>query len=93
MHGPNDGTAAKRLRGWWLSPPRAGMQRLISPWEYRHIRGSGVAHVFGGSVAAAAGIICLAYSAYGWSAFFLALGALHIAAGYWFLTIDRSASA
>jgi hypothetical protein len=29
MNAPNDNTAAKGLRGWWLSPPRPGMQRLI----------------------------------------------------------------
>ena len=34
MHAPNDNTAPKGLRGWWLSPPRPGMHRLINPWEY-----------------------------------------------------------
>src|ERR1017187_1294305 len=38
MHAPNDNTAPKGLRGWWASPPRSGMQRIISPWEYRHLR-------------------------------------------------------
>jgi hypothetical protein len=37
MNAPDDNAAAKGLRGWWLSPPRPGMQRLISPWEYRHL--------------------------------------------------------
>ena len=46
-----------------------------------------------GSVAAAAGLICLAYGAYGWAAFFLVIGALNLAGGYWFLTIARSAAA
>jgi hypothetical protein len=68
------------------------MQRLISPWEYRHLRGFGVMRVGGGSVAAGAGVICLAYSAHDWAAFFLAIGALNIAGGYWYLTIDSSAS-
>ena len=40
-----------------------------------------------------AGVICLAYNAYGWEAFFLALGAANFAGGYWYLSIDRSASA
>ena len=31
MNAPNDNTAAKGLRGWWRSPPRTGMQRLIVP--------------------------------------------------------------
>jgi hypothetical protein len=90
MYGPNDNTAARRLRRWWLTPPRPGLQRLINPIEYRHIRGFGVTRIVGGSAAAATGIICLAYSAYGWAAFFLVIGALNLAGGYWFLTIDRS---
>jgi len=37
--------------------------------------------------------VCLAYGVYGWAAFFLVLAALHLAGGYWYLTIDRSVSA
>ena len=37
MNAPNDNAAAKGLRRWWASPPRRGVQRLISPWEYRHL--------------------------------------------------------
>ena len=81
------------ISGWWASPPRNGMQRLISPFEYRHLRSSGVTRVAGGSAAAAAGVICLAYGAHGWSAFFLALGTANLAGGYWYLTIDRAAAA
>jgi hypothetical protein len=43
----------------------------------------------GGGVAAAAGVICLSYAAYGWAAFFLAIAALNLAGGYWYLTIAR----
>ena len=93
MNAPNDNTAAKGLRGWWLSPPRAGLQRLINPWEYNHLRGFGVTRIAGGSIAAAAGLICLSYGVYGWAAFFLIIGALNLAGGSWYLTIDRSASA
>lgn len=82
--------AAKGLRGWWLSPPRSGMQRLIFPYEYRHLRGFAVTRVAGASVAATAGIVCLSYDAYAWAAFFLAVGALNLAASYWYLTIARS---
>ena len=88
MNAPNDNTGAKGLRGWWLSPPRPGLHRLINPWEYRHLRVSGVTRIFGGSVDAAAGVVCLAYRAYGWAAFFLVLAALNVAGGYWYLTID-----
>jgi len=93
MNAPNDNTTPKGLRGWWLTPPRPGMQRWISPWEYRHLRGFGVTRIAGGSVAAAAGLICLSYGVYGWAAFFLVLGALNLAGGSWFLTIARSAPA
>jgi hypothetical protein len=90
MNEPNDDRAANGLRAWWRSPPRSGMRLLIAPWEYRRLRAFGVTRVFGGSVAAAAGVICLAYSAYGWAAFFLVIGALNLAGGWWFLAIDRS---
>ena len=93
MNAPNDNSFAKGLRRWWSTPPRPGLQRLIQPWEYRHLRPFGVAHIAGGSVAAAAGVVCLSYGVYGWAAFFLGLGALNLAGGYWYLTIDRSASA
>ncbi len=93
MNAPNDHTAAKGLRGWWLSPPRTGMARLLAPFEYRHLHFFGVVRLVGGSVAAVAGLICLSYSVYGWAAFFLALGALNLAGGYWEVTTARSASA
>ena len=93
MNGSNDNTAARRLRRWWFTPPRPGLQRLINPIVYRHLRGFGVTHIFGGSVAAAAGLVCLSYGVYAWAAFFLILGALNLAGGYWQLSIARSASA
>jgi hypothetical protein len=93
MNATNDNTAVERLRRWWLSPPRTGLQRLIIPWEYRHLRGFGLTRIAGGSVAAAAGLVCLAYGVYGWAAFFLVLAALNLAGGYWYLTIARSTPA
>ena len=93
MNAKNDNAFARGLRGWWASPPRSGMQRLIWPYEYRHLRGFGVTRIGGGSVQAAAGLICLAYGVYGWAAFFLVIAALNLAGGYWYLTIDRSRSA
>jgi hypothetical protein len=93
MNAFNDNTAATGLRGWWASPPRTGMRRLIVPYEYRHLRFFGATRIAGGSVAAAAGVICLAYGVYGWAAFFLVLGALNLAGGSWYLTVARSASA
>lgn len=93
MNAPNGNTVARRLLRWWLTPPRPGLQRLINPWEYRHIRSFGLTRVAGGGVAAAAGLICLSYGVYGWAAFFLVIAALNFAGGYWYLTIARSASA
>ncbi len=93
MNAPNDNTAAERLRKWWQTPPRPGLQRLINPFEYRHLRGFGVTRIAGGSVAAAAGFICLSYSVYGWAAFFLVLGALNLGGGYWYISVARSAPA
>ena len=93
MNGPNDNTAAKGLRGWWASPPRPGLQRLIVPFEYRHLRAFGVTRIFGGSAAAAAGLVCLSYGVHGWAAFFLVIATLNLAGGSWYLAIDRSAPA
>jgi hypothetical protein len=54
---------------------------------------AGITRVAGGSVASAAGVICLAYGVYGWAAFFLVIGALNLAGGYWYITIAPSAAA
>ncbi len=92
MNASNHNTPAKRLRRWWLSPLRPGMQRLINPWEYHHLRVFGAVRTAGGSIAAA-GVVCLAYGVYGWAAFFLVLAVLDIAGGCWYLAIARAASA
>jgi len=73
------------------APPRTGMRRLIVPWEYRHLRASGVTRIAGGSVLAVGGVLLVSYESYGWAALFLVLGALNLAGGYWYITIARSA--
>jgi hypothetical protein len=93
MNAPNDNSAGRRLRSWWASPPRSGAQLLIAPYEYRHLRVFGVGRVFGGCVAAGAGGVCLSYGVYDWAAFFMAIGALNLAGGYWYLSIESAASA
>jgi hypothetical protein len=93
MSAPNGNTTGQRLRRWWLSPPRSGLARLLAPFEYRHVRAFGLMRVAGGSAAAAAGLICLAYGVYGWAAFFLVIAAANLAGGYWELTIARPAAA
>jgi hypothetical protein len=75
MNAPNDNTAPKGLRGWWLTPPRTGFRRFIFPYEYRHLRFFGVGRIAGGIVAATAGVICLSYGVYAWAAFFLVIAA------------------
>jgi hypothetical protein len=65
----NDNPAEHGLRRGWLSPPWRGILRLINPWEYGYVRFSGVARLAGGSVAAAAGVVCLSYAVYGWATF------------------------
>jgi hypothetical protein len=92
MNARNDNPAPRGLRGWWASPPRSGMQRLIIPYEYRHLRFFGVGRIAGGIVAATAGVICLSYGVYGYAALFLAIAAANLAGGSWFLSIDRSAT-
>jgi hypothetical protein len=57
------------------------------------LRAFGLTRIAGGSVAGAAGVICLSYGVKGWAAFFLAIGALNLAGGSWYITIDRSAPA
>jgi hypothetical protein len=93
MNAPNGSTAAKGLPGWWASPPRSGLRRTIAPWEYRHLRASGVTRMAGGSVLAVGGVLLLSYHSYGWAALFLILGALNLAGGYWYITMARAGSA
>jgi len=89
----SDNTVPKGLRGWWLSPPRSGLELLINPIEYRRLRGFGGTRIAGGGAAAVVGAWCLAYGAYAWAAFFLVIAGLELAFGIWYLTIDPSASA
>jgi hypothetical protein len=90
MNAPNEDSTRKGLREWWASPPRSGLRRLIHPWEYRRLRAFGATRIAGGVLATAAGVVCLPYAAYGWAAFFLVVGMLNLACGYWELTIARS---
>jgi hypothetical protein len=90
MNAAKDNTARKGLREWWATPPRSGMQRLIVPWEYRHVRAFGMARIVGGLVGVTVGLVCLSFAAYGWAAFFPVVGTPSLAAGCWELTIARS---
>jgi len=104
MNAANDNTAAKGVRERWLSPPRPGMQRLISPWEYRHLRVCGVTRAAGGGFQLGIGLVLLSLGRkagtdqerrkmYRLSAWFLVPAAGNLAAGYWYTTIAGSGPA
>ena len=104
MNAPNGNIAAKGLRGWWLTPPRPGLHRLISPWEYRHLGVSGVTRATAGGFQLGIGLVLLSLGRsaetdqerrrmYRLSAWFLVPAAGNLVGGYWYITIARSASA
>ncbi len=98
MHAPNANTAPEGLRGWWASPPRSGMQRMISPWEYRHLRGWAGVRMASGIASAGLGAVTLSFGGndwktYGWTMVFLALAAAQFSFACWELIIARSGSA
>jgi len=104
MNAPNDDTTGQRLRAWWLSPPRPGLQRLISPWEYRHLPVSGVTRAAAGGFQLGIGLVLLSLGRgagtdeerrkmYRLAACFLVPAAGNLAGGYWYTTIANSASA
>ena len=103
MSAPNGNTAAKGLRGRWLSPPRSGLHRLISPWEYRHLAVSGATRTAAGGFSLGVGLVLLSLGRnaetdqerrkmYRLSAWFLVPAAGNLAGGYWYVKIARSAS-
>ena len=95
MNATND--SPKGLRGWWASPPRSGMQRIIWPFEYRHLRAFGRARITAGIVLVGLGAVTLiggscTAKAVGFAALFLAVAAVNFAGAAWYLAIARSAS-
>jgi hypothetical protein len=104
MNAPSDNTAQKGPRGRWLTPARPGVQRLISPWEYRHLRVSGVTRAAAGGFQLGIGLVLLSLGRqagtdqergkmYRLSAWFLVPAAANLASGYWYATITPGASA
>jgi hypothetical protein len=102
MSGSNGDGAGPGLREWWLSPPRPRTHRLISPWEYRHLRFSEVTRAAAGGFQLGVGLVLLSLGRqadndkerrkmYRLSAWFLIPAAANLAAGYWYSTIARSA--
>ncbi len=83
------------LRAWWATPPRTGMRRIISPWEYRHLRGWARVRILSGGVLITLGVVTLAFGGsdwktYGWALVFFAAAAANWAFAWWELSIARS---
>ena len=101
MNAPDDNAAPNGLRGWWLSPPRPGMQRLISPWEYRHLHAVANVRFAAGGFQLGIGLVLLSLGhqagtaaerrqMHRLSAWFLVPAAGNFLGGYWYTTIARS---
>jgi hypothetical protein len=98
MNAGNDNAAPEGPRGRWSSPPRSGMQRIISPWEYRHLRPWAGVRIAAGTVLIGVGVVTFAFGGndaktYGWTMGFLALAAANLAFASWELRIAGSAAA
>lgn len=68
---------------------------MISPWEYRHLRGWARVRTAAGLVLAVLGIVTLSFGGndrktYGWTMAFLAAAAADLAFAYWETRIARS---
>jgi hypothetical protein len=87
-------TAAKGLRGWWISPPRSGLRLIISPFDYRHLRAWGRVRIASALVLTGLGVVTLSFGGedrktYGWAIWFLGGAAANAAFGSWELSIAR----
>src|ERR1017187_2944671 len=81
MNAQNDNTTPSSTTTWWRwwTPPRSGMQRIIPPWEYRHLRGWAGVRITAGIVLAGLGAVTLIGGSFspkaaGWAMLFLAAG-------------------
>jgi hypothetical protein len=98
MNTPNDNSAGKGPRGSWEPPARSGIRRIISPWEFRHLRFWAGVRIGAGIVLVGVSVVTLAFGGNdwktaGWTMAFLAMAAANVAFAYWELTIARSAAA
>ena len=78
-----------------MTPPRAGMRLIISPWEYRHLRAWARVRIVAGVVLVALGCVTLAFGGsdsktYIWTLAFLAAGVADLGFARWLLSIARS---
>ena len=98
MNASNPSTPRDRLRQWWASPPRTGLRRIISPWEYRHLRIGAGLRIGGAVVLTGLGVVTLGFGGsdaktYAWSLVFLLPAAANLAFAIWELAIADSATA
>ena len=100
MNAQNGNTAPSSTTTWWRwgTPARSGMQRIIAPWEYRHLRGWAGLRIAAGIVLAGLGAVTLfggsfSTMATGWAALFLVAAAAQLLFAAWLLAIARSAPA
>ena len=98
MNATKNNNGPKGLRGWWADPPRSGMQRIIWPFVYRHLRAFARVSIAAGIVLVGLGAVTLVGGSFTtaavWFAMvFLAGAALNFATAAWYLAIARSASA
>jgi hypothetical protein len=100
MNAQNDNTPPGSTTTWWRwgTPPRSGMQRMIAPWEYRHLRAWARVRITAGIVLAGLGAVTLfggsfSPKAAGFAALFLVAAAGSFSFAAWELAIARSASA
>jgi hypothetical protein len=97
MNEPNDNNAPKGLRGWWATPPRSGIHRVISPVSYRHLRTVARVRIAAGIVLAGIGATILVAGSFTTEAVVLAILFLAAAVGSfawaaWYLAIARAAA-
>jgi len=92
MHAPDDNTASSR----------PVLRRLISPWEYRHLRFAAGARFAGGGFNLGVGLVLVSLGrkagtdrerrkCYGWATWFLVHATLLFVGGYLDSIADRSA--
>lgn len=100
MNAQNDNTppSSTTTRWRWGTPRRSGLQLIISPWEYRHLRGFANVRVVSGTVLVGLGAVTLAGGSFtakaaAWAALFLAIAAANYSFAAWELAIARSAAA
>jgi hypothetical protein len=98
MNAQHDNNTHRSFASWWRTPPRPGLQRIISPWEYRHLVGFARVRIGAGVVLLGLGITTFAAGggtpkAVGWAALFLAFAAVSFSVGAWERSITRSQAA